>query len=714
MKSPDNDYCADVPACDASLRALADAYGVATEYRDQSGALVEVSETTVRAVLRALGVVADTADDVEAALADVPLREWRRFMPPFFLIREGEARRAWVHVPHGDPVRMWIEFDDGRTEGLTQMDVWVDPVNVDGVLTGEASFQVPGDLPIGYHRLWAASGDRTESCVLAVTPSRLRPEAILGDRQWGLMTQLYSLRSRGSWALGDLHDLRELAAWSARELDAGFLLVNPLHATSPVAPVTASPYSPVTRRFSSPAYIRVEDIPEWGQLSAWRRRRIERDAMTLRGVNATPDLLDRDAAWTVKRRALEAVFRVGRDAARQGDLDVYVQSEGSGLIDFARWCALADRFGPLTDTWPARYRHPRSPDVEEFARRHARDIDFHVWLQWVTHQQLAAAQRAGLEAGMAVGIVNDLAVGVHRAGADAWALRDVLAPGVMVGAPPDMYNQLGQDWQLPPWKPTALADAGFAPYRDMLRTVLRTSGGLRVDHILGLFRMWWIPEGASPDQGTFVRFDHDALLGLLCLEAHRAGAVVIGEDLGTVEDWVQRELASRGILGTSVLWFEGEQNPDTWRRDVLASVTVHDLPPTAGYLRDEHVRIRAELGLLTTDADSEYAHSADERRRWREILIDRGWLDPESDPRSEEGIAAFVFALHRALRASPARMIGVAVTDVVGDRRAQNQPGTDGEYPNWRIPLCRGDGSAVLLEDLVGQPELVGLLTRDH
>ncbi|MBM3670074.1 MAG: 4-alpha-glucanotransferase [Actinobacteria bacterium] len=708
MKWPENGYCAAVPATDAHLRTLADAYGVATEYWDQAGARVDVSDATVRAILHSLGVDTDSAEAIEAAIAELPLRHWRRFLPPFFITREGEGRRAWMHVPHGDPARMWVELADGYVIDLAQMDVWVDPVDVDGVLTGEASFWVPDSLPIGYHTLHAVSRARAESCDLAVAPARLHPERILGQRQWGLMTQVYSLRSHASWAMGDLHDLGDLAAWSARELGAGFVLVNPLHACSPVSPVTPSPYSPVTRRFASPLYVRVEDIPEWNRVPD--RGDIEKQADALRAANTTPDLLERDPVWAVKRAALERTFAVSLDAERQREFDAYLAQEGVGLIDYARWCALADRYGPITDDWPAEFRHPRSAAVSEFARTHADDVNFHLWMQWVTYQQLAAAQRAAVDAGMVVGVVNDLAVGVHRAGADAWALQDVIAPGVMVGAPPDMYNQMGQDWQLPPWRPEALADHGFRPLRDMLRTVPRTSGGLRVDHVLGLFRMWWIPEGSTADHGTFVRFDHDALLGILCLEAHLAGAVVIGEDLGTVEDWVQRELASRGILGTSILWFEPERDSRHWRRDVLASVAVHDLPPTAGYLRDEHVRIRSELGLLSTDSSTEYTRARVEREEWAKSLIDQGYLNPSVDLETDTGLEEMLLALHRALEASAARMIGIAVTDVVRDRRAQNQPGTDQEYPNWRVPLCGEDGTAVLLEEFMADPQAVRTL----
>ena len=237
--------------------------------------------------------------------------------------------------------------------------------------------------------------------------------------------------------------------------------------------------------------------------------------------------------------------------------------------------------------WPADLGHPADPAVAAFRDEHAGRVDFHMWMQWLIDEQMAATQGAARDAGMAIGVMHDLAVGVHPEGSDAWALQDVLAPGVGVGAPPDMYNQMGQDWSQPPWRPDALAEAAFVPYRDMLRTVLGHAGGLRIDHVLGLFRLWWVPQGFPAYAGTFVRFDYDAMLSILMLEAHRAGAIVVGEDLGTVEPWVQEVLAERGILGTSILWFETVEggvikDPFDWRRDVLASVTVHDLPPDRG------------------------------------------------------------------------------------------------------------------------------------
>ena len=695
-----------------SLARLAGAHGVATEYWDQAGRLVQVSAPTVRAVLGALGVATDSDAEIIAGLEDVALRGWRRTLPPAFIGREGEDRRLPVHVPHGEKVVARVELEDGSRRQLDQMDWWVEPVLVDGVLTGEASFCVPGDLPLGWHTVVAQTAETLTSSALVMTPRRLDPERVIGERQWGFMVQLYATRSRRSWGIGDLRDYADLASWSGRRLGAGFLLINPLHAAAPSAPMAPSPYLPVTRRFANPLYLRIEDIPEFISLPADARERAEAIAVTLQRRNVTDALLDRDACWSAKRSVLESIAALPLAPERAAQFHDYCLREGQGLVDFATWCVMSDMFDGDPAGWPADLDHPRNQAVEAFRLMHQEAVDFHRWLQWQLDTQLARAQRAAREAGMAIGVMHDLAVGVHPAGSDAWALQDVLAAGVSVGAPPDMYNQLGQDWSQPPWRPDALAEAGFVPYRDMLRTVLRNAGGMRIDHVLGLFRLWWVPRGRPASEGTFVRLDHDAMLGILCLEAHRAGAVIVGEDLGTVEPWVQEALADRGILGTSILWFEKQDSgavrpPSSWRREVLASVTVHDLPPTAGYLRDEHVRIRADLGLLTRPAEIERADAGRERSEWASLLQSEGWLDPTADIATDEGLEAMVVALHWALAASPARLVGISLPDAFGDRRAQNQPGTDQEYPNWRVPMTDSRGLPVLLDDCFAAPERV-------
>ncbi|MFZ8977994.1 MAG: 4-alpha-glucanotransferase [Candidatus Nanopelagicales bacterium] len=693
------------------LEALARAYGVSIEYWDQSGVLRRSSQDAVESVLQALGADTDDADSIAESLRARDLRDWRRTLPPVVVAVGGRYAHIWAHVPHGTSVRVWIELEDGGIVEPAQSNRWVDPREVDGRLVGEATFVVPADIPLGWHTIKAFTDEGVHESTLVVTPERLHPPALAhGERLWGLMAQIYSVRSRRSWGLGDLADLADLAAWSGHELGADFLLVNPLHASAPVVPMTPSPYLPATRRFPNPIYLRVEGIAEYAYLSGPDRKAIRRLSKSVRALTA--DLLDRDAVWEAKSAALDIVRRVPLTPGRQARYDAYVEGEGSGLIDFATWCALTEEFGQVWQDWPEELRHPASAEVAAWRAAHADRIERHLWMQWLLDEQMESTQEAAVEVGMRAGIIHDLAVGVGGEGADAWALQDVLASGVSVGCPPDMYNQLGQDWAQPPWLPDALADAAYIPYRDMLRTLLRHAGGIRVDHILGLFRQWWIPRGAPAADGAYVAFDHDALVGILALEAHRAGALVIGEDLGTVEPRVQEALHDRGILGTSILWFERGPGgvlkaPEHWRGDALASVTVHDLPPTAGYLSGEHVRIRGELGLLSRPLEEESSADTAATREWLDLAVQRGWL-ADVDGSLEDRVVA----LHRVVAASPARLIGIAVPDLVGDLRAQNQPGTDQEYPNWRVPLTDASGDAMALEDLPRAPLLERLVAE--
>jgi 4-alpha-glucanotransferase len=303
-------------------------------------------------------------------------------------------------------------------------------------------------------------------------------------------------------------------------------------------------------------------------------------------------------------------------------------------------------------------------------------------------------------------------VGVHPSGADAWTLADVLASNVSVGAPPDGFNQQGQDWSQPPWRPDALAAVGYAPYRSMIRAVLRHAGAIRVDHILGLFRLWWIPSGLGPQQGAYVTFDHEAMVGILALEAYRAGAIVVGEDLGVAEPWVHGYLTERGMLGSCVLWFEKQDDgvtpkpPEWYRRLAMSSVTTHDLPPSAAYLSGQHVDLRDSLGVLGRPVEQERAEAAAEREAVLTLLATLG-LVPKGEP--EPPNAQIVLALHRFLLATPSVLLAVSLPDAVGEVRAENMPGTDKEYPNWRVPLADGSGLPVLLDDLGTNPTFLAV-----
>jgi len=570
--------------------------------------------------------------------------------------------------------------------------------------TLEAVLRALGDPPAGHPPAITPALP-----VVSAAPAACALAPLPGRRCWGLTVQLYSLRSRESWGHGDFADLTRLAA-TARGLGAGFLLVNPLHAAEPKPPVSSSPYLPMSRRFTSPLYIRVADVPEHALLDAADRDRIDALAGPLRARNATGDLIDRDAVWTAKRAALDILYLAPRSPRRRAEYEKFRGREGQALDDWAIWCALAEIHGPDWRTWPPRLARPRSPAVAAERRRLARQADFHAWLQWLTDEQLAAAQLAARGMGMDIGIINDLAVGAHPGGADAWAHQDLLVSGVSVGAPPDEFNQLGQDWTMPPWHPERLAERGYRPLADLIGAVASRSGGLRVDHVMGLLRLWWVPAGMTPDRGTYVRCDHQAMVGVLAREAASAGILAIGEDLGTVDPWIREYLAACGILGTSMLWFERRKDgtprpPGEWRRACLATVGTHDMPPAAAFLSGEHVALRAELGLLTRQADIERADAEMALSAWAGALAGEGLIPPGARLATMEGVVA----LYAYLARTPAALIGVSLADAVGERRPQNMPGTTDEYPNWRIPLADGDGRPVLLEDLAAHPGVQSL-----
>ncbi|MHC3475650.1 4-alpha-glucanotransferase [Streptomyces sp. 7R007] len=670
------------------LTRLARLHGVATSYSPSPDRTVTASATAVTLALAALGV--DTSDPA-AALAARERELAERLLPPTVVLWSGGTSAALDALPPG--TRLRVETEQGETRAAADR------------------------LPPGLHRLTATAPDgRTATAHLVVAPSRLpTPSA----RSYGLLVQLYSLLSRRSWGMGDLGDLAELTAWAGRALGAGFVQVNPLHAAVPGAPTDPSPYRPSSRRFPDPVHLRVENVPEYAHVEDRERLHglLERAARLRESVLGKDALIDRDAVWELKREALELIREVPLGPGRRAAYADFLAEQGQALEDHATWYALAEVHGPDWRHWPEGLRDPRSAETAR-ARGELMDrVDFHCRLAWLTDAQLTAAQRTAREAGMPVGIVHDLAVGVHPEGADAWAQQEYFAAGMSVGAPPDAFNARGQDWGLPPWRPDRLAASGYEPYRRLLKALFRYAGALRIDHVMGLFRLWWVPQGHPPTEGTYVRYDAEAMLAILVLEASRAGAVVIGEDLGTVEPGVREALRERGVLGTSVLWFERDWEgdgrplpPEAWRADCLATATTHDLPSTAARLTGEHVELRHRLGLLTRPLEEERAEAAADTGEWLALLARLGLLHGTGGGRGPSEEEAEIQAVHRFLLRTPARLVGVWLPDTVGDRRPQNLPGTWDQYPNWRLPIADADGRPVTLEDLAAAPRLHALV----
>jgi 4-alpha-glucanotransferase len=518
---------------------------------------------------------------------------------------------------------------------------------------------LPDEVPPGYHRLLGEAGER----LLIVAPARCpRPPG----RIWGWAAQLYAVRSSRSWGIGDLADLGRLGRWSAA-LGARVLLVNPLPAVVPGLPQQPSPYYPSSRRFRNPLYLSIEDVP--GARDA--RLDLEPLARAGRELNGARRI-DRDAVYRLKMDALE---RLWRRFAGDPAFDAYRDRQGAALEEFATFCALAERHGAGWTKWPAAYRRPDGPRVREFRHAAGDRVAFHAWLQWLLDRQLARAAAA-------CPIMQDLPIGVDPEGADAWAWQDLLARGVSVGAPPDRYVAAGQNWGLPPFVPHRLRAAGYVPFIETLRATLAHAGGLRIDHVMGLFRLFWIPPGATPADGGYVRYPAEDLLAITALESQRAGAVVVGEDLGTVEEGVREAMAAHGLLSYRCVWFESDP-PSRFPTLSLGAIATHDLPTIAGLWDGSDVEAQRKAGLAPNEAGL-----AEIRQR----------LARMTRVRPDGPVATVIERAHARLAAARSLVVTATLEDALAVRERPNMPGTRDEWPNWSLAL------PVPLEEIARHP----------
>ena len=469
---------------------------------------------------------------------------------------------------------------------------------------------------------------------------------------------MYAARSRRSWGIGDLADLRRLGRWAAGS-GAGIALINPLAAATPVVPQQASPYYPSSRRFRNPLYLRIEEVDgarTLGDVSA--------TAVRARALN-TDRRIDRDEIYRLKMGVLERIWASvrGRDLP---ELDTFAAEQGPGLQEFAVFCALAERFQSGWHGWPDEFRHPSSAAVRDVATQRpvADRIRFHQWVQLQIDRQLARASRA-------MPVMQDLPIGFDPDGADGWAFQDVLAQGISVGAPPDEFNTKGQNWGLPPFVPRRLRQAGYQPFIETIRACVRHSGGLRIDHVMGLFRLFWIPAGMEARQGAYVRSEAQDLLAIVALESRRARAVIVGEDLGTVEDDVRGQLLARRMLSYRLLWFE-KRSPAKYPKQALAAVTTHDLPTIAGLWTGSDLQAQKDIGLSPNEQGT------------REILTRVRRLTGAT-PRTP--LSTVVVRVHEAMATAPSRILTATLDDAMLVTERPNMPATITEWPNWSIAL---------------------------
>ncbi len=518
------------------------------------------------------------------------------------------------------------------------------------------------ELTPGYHRTVDQSTGTETS--LIVTPGQCHVDPTL--KAWGWAVQLYAMRSTDSWGIGDFRDLRRLNEWSAQH-GSSMVLVNPLHAPAPVASPQPSPYFPTSRVAKSPLHICIEEVPGW-----------ERADPSLRATAALAKSLnndrriDRDKVYAAKIEALTALWENFSDAG--ADLhhafDTFVVARSSALHPIATFFALVEMHGGDWRTWPSALRNSKSSDVASFAANNPR-VQFHLWVQWLCDRQLAAAGQVGTDR---FDVMTDLAIGCDRAGADAWVTPEAFCLDMSVGAPPDTFNQLGQNWGLPPFNPWKLRDVGYVPFIETVRAAVTGAGALRMDHVMGLFRLYWIPDGATPREGCYVYLPFRDLLGIVALESSRASAYVVGEDLGTVETYVREELSKARIYGYQLLQFETGP-ADELRADVLAAVTTHDLPTVPGLWTGSDSKAQIDLDL---------APNIDGFSAVRESVAARAGVDPD-DPNVT--VDQVVLGIYRDLATAPCAVLNATLDDALGVEERPNMPGTIDEWPNWRIAL---------------------------
>ena len=701
-----------------SLRQLAVAHGIALEYNDVWGQPQRADDDTLRSVLRAMHVDAGSETDVAQALRDIAHARCSQCLPPM-IVRRSNARPwrvpAYLNAELASRPLAWRvapESEEGKVQLVAAPKTASSaPFAVNGLGFVTCELGLEADLPDGYHAIELMDGTHAlAAATLAVAPPRCYrpPQLQAGRRRQGAAVQLYGVRSQRNFGIGDFTDLAALVEqWGAAGAD--IVGVNPLHALFPKRPGHASPYSPSSRLFLNILYLDVQAVPEFERCAEARRRVASDEFQSVLRSLRRERLVDYEGVAAAKLEILELLYAKARHEAAAGSrsrwiaFDAFKTEGGEALRRYALFEALHAHFAARDPgmwrwpAWPASHHDPEGPAVAHFADEHAERVDFHAWLQWQAALQRASVSARARACGLAVGLYADLAVSIDRGGADAWAWQDLYAIDASVGAPPDAFSPRGQDWGLPPLIPQRLRDAGYAPFIAVLRANMRDVGALRIDHVMGLQRLYWVPAGATPAGGAYVRYPFEDLLGILALESGRHRCLIIGEDLGTVPDEVRAALAAHDVLSYRVLLFErdgkGRFNPAAaYPEAALATASTHDLPTLAGWWEGRDIELRAAHGLLRSDAgpDGLVAERVRDRRLLLEALAKAGLLPPDiaCDPQAVTKMTpALADSIHAFLARTPCALLVIQPEDAFGVREQANLPGTTFEYPNWRRKL---------------------------
>jgi 4-alpha-glucanotransferase len=717
----------------ALIERLARLRGIGDAYHDYRGELKHFSLETKISLLRAMGCRVDEPAALALELGRFETDSRRRFLPPIAAAR-GSRIGLDINVTaqeFGSTMVWSVCFEDGsRRDGMTSTadcaEIWRG--EVDGSWITRRRFELPIDLPAGYHELEAkiGAGTAARSLLIVSPPQCYEPAPIVaGRRLWGVAVQLYTLRSRDNWGMGDFNDLRSLIRWVAPH-GAGFIGLNPLHALAPADPARASPYSASSRHFLNVLYISVPLVPEFSDCAAVRERladpSVARRLRDLRGY----ELVDYRGVADLKFEMLELLYRDFRDrhlaagTGRARDFLAFVAGGGDLLRMHARFDALDRYFRAASGTasgwlsWPEHFRDVNGEAATQFAAAHPQEVEFYAYLQWLAHEQLRGAQALARELGMPIGLYGDYAVGANPSGSETWADRSSYCMGAEIGAPPDPLALKGQGWGIPPPDPSVMQAQRLQGFARLIRSNMHYYGALRLDHVMSLFRLWWVAAGFSSADGAYVHYPLEQLLTVLTLESVRNACLVVGEDLGVVPDEMRRAMPEYGLYNYKVLLFEkldGRfRRPEEYVRRALATVTTHDLPTLRSYWDGRDIELRRRLNLYpSAELEGEVTR---ERAHDRELLLaalqEQGLKPAHPATPFDPFAAELAHAVHLYLARSATVLTALQIEDLLGMTEPVNVPGTDHEYPNWQRKVTAD------IEDIAARTDLSAQLDAIH
>jgi 4-alpha-glucanotransferase len=694
------------------IERLATLRGIGDAYHNYRGELKFFSLSTKAGILRAMGCAVDDDSELAAELARAEALKSRKFLPSIATsqgariefdinVTAREFGAAIVWRVHGENGAMF----EGVTSTADCAEVWRGEIA--GSWITRRRFKLSVDLPDGYHEFEAGiSGGAAGRCSLIVSPPVCyEPAAIIaGARLWGVAVQLYTLRSQANWGIGDFSDLKLLIRWMASR-GAAFVGLNPLHAMAPADPARSSPYSASSRHFLNVLYIAVPDVPEFETCSEARARLASPETLEQLNSLRAQSLVDYEGVAQLKLEILALLYREFRDrhlgngSEREHSFLSFVAQRGAALQSHARFDALDRYFRATTDcasgwlSWPQEYRDVNGAAASRFAAEHPVEVEFYAYLQWLAHEQLAGAQALTQELGMPIGLYGDYAVGANPSGSETWVDRDSYSLGAEIGAPPDPLALKGQGWGIPPQDPGAMLAQRLQVFIHLIRDNMRYYGALRLDHVMSLYRLWWVAGGCSPTDGAYVHYPLHELLTVLSLESSRSSCLVVGEDLGVVPDEVRQALPQFGLYHYKVLLFEKTadrfRRPDEFVKRALAAVTTHDLPTLCSYWEGRDIELRRRLNLYpSAEIEGEIVRERDrDRGMLLTALREQGLSPPQPDTPFEPFTAELAHALHLYLARSPTTLVALHIEDLLGMIDPVNVPGTDSEYPNWRRKL---------------------------